>query len=249
MAKAVLPLKESILDAMTVAETSVEAAQYLATRVREIFTKAKVLDQFQDVMLKVDEFAQYTAFRLTASTQPWAGEQVQGSGFENMQQNAANDAVNHLANYIEPGQNIQFAIAINDDAQFLRGYAVDGDDMEKDAVACFNKLFEDWLAEHNLISKNSTLFVADDHGSLKKDKAGSPIKADAQQLKELISGNQGYSSYLANKGINLSIQLMPYPGSTQQAQKQQELNKAIDAIPASAAETRDNANHHTGPRA
>lgn len=238
MAKAVLPLKESILEAMTVAETSVEAAQYLAQRVREIFTKAKVLDKFQDVMQKVDEFAQYTAFRLNSTAQPWTGEQAEISGFKNMQQNFAKDAIDNVLAFAEEGQRIQFAIAVNDDSRFLRGYSADGETMEKDVVSSFDKLFNAWLAEHNLISKDSTILTADDNGSLKMDKQGNPIKANPEQIKKLINGSQGYTSYLASKGITIASEQVPYPGSQQQVQQQQDIRKAVDAIPAAPAEAR-----------
>lgn len=236
MAKAaVLPSKESLLDAMAVAQTSVEAAQYLAQRVREKFTDARVLDKYQDIMLKVEEFAQYTAFRLNSTAQPWAGEQAQVSDFKNMQQNFAKDAVNDVLGYTADGQDVQFAIAISDDSRFLRGYSVDGETMEKAEVSSFDKLFNAWLAEHNMISKDSTLFMADDNGSLIKDKAGNPIKADPQQFQQLIDSNQGYSSYLAQKGIAITSEQVPYPGSAQEAQKQQELKDAINAIPEAEA--------------
>ena len=88
-----LPLKEELLNAMKVAETSTEAADYLVVRFTDILTKAKMLAESQDIIAKVQDYAKYVHFKLLSNAQPWSGESVPSSDFKNMQENLAKDLV------------------------------------------------------------------------------------------------------------------------------------------------------------
>lgn len=52
MPKYTLPTRDALLKAMQVGETSIEAAEYMATRFEQILTKAKLLPECNDMLEK-----------------------------------------------------------------------------------------------------------------------------------------------------------------------------------------------------
>lgn len=52
MPKYTLPTRDALLKAMQVGETSIEAAEYMATRFEQILTKAKLLPECNDMLGK-----------------------------------------------------------------------------------------------------------------------------------------------------------------------------------------------------
>ena len=236
-AKTVLPVKEALLDAMSVAETSVEAAEYLATQFKEVLTKAKMLDKYADILQKVEDFAQYTKFKLLSNSQPWAGQTFSSTDFNNMQANIAIDAAKNLENmHIGTENNVVFDFAINNQSEFLRGYSTEGKALNNKSVESMDKLFSAWLAENNLISKDSSLYKSDKNGKIVSEE-GQNIKANAEEVKALISDpEKGFEKYLSSKGIQVTTQQQQYPSAQQQLEAEKALKDAIQATAPSTEE-------------
>lgn len=228
-----LPLKEALLEAMKVAETSVEAAQYLATRFKEILTGAKMLEKYADVLKSVETFAQLTEFKLLSRGQPWFGQVVDTTDFKNMHANIGRDVAESLKNMGQGiAENVTFHFAVNDQAEFLRGCTSGGKPLDSKAVEHWDKLFIAYLAENNVITKGTTLYQSDEHGQIKLDEQGNQLNANPAQLKALISDPQkGFEKYVVSKGIPITCQQQEYPSVQKDVQAQMAVQEAIATAP------------------
>lgn len=236
MAKAkTLPsnLKETLLDAMSVAETSIEAADYLVTQFKQLLTDAKMLDKYGDILQKVEDFAKYTKFKLLSNSQPWLGQSAAPSDFKNMQANIAIDEVKKLESLdVGAEKEITFDFAVHDQtSEFQRGCSV-----RQEALGSFDKLFNAWLAEKNLRSTESTLYETTENGQIKQDAQGKPVKANPEEVKKLINDpEQGFAKYMEAKGIKVVCREQEYPTVEKGAQAKQAVKEAIKAAPEAVA--------------
>jgi hypothetical protein len=222
MATQSIPQKEALLGAMDVAGNSVEGAKYLVTRFEEVLIKAKVLDQSKELMRSVDDFAKYTEYKLVSHAQPWSGQSAIQSGFQNFHDNLAQDAAKNLDRLSgKERKRITFAFAIDENAQFLRGFFAEGKALEANEVQSLDILFNAWLANQGIVSKGGALYEADQKGQIKTDNAGQPIKADSNLIiKELIT-NKSFEAYVKKQGINITSEEHSYPNAQQDKQKHQ----------------------------
>lgn len=212
---------------MKVGETSIEAAQYFAGRVKQIFSKANLPDNVvKEVIEKVEEYARLVSFKLLSGSHLWLGQPNESSDFINMQKNIAEEAAHKAIDLING--NLRLDIAINNVSQLLRGYSVDGKALDANVVDSLDKLFNAWLSEKGVISKGSTLYEATEHGEIKKDSQGKEIKADAERIKSLLNDkDEGFAQFLDKKGIkDITIQQQEYPGAQKEAEKVQEVKKS-----------------------
>ena len=221
-----LPLKEELLNAMKVAETSTEAADYLVVRFTDILTKAKMLAESQDIIAKVQDYAKYVHFKLLSNAQPWSGESVPSSDFKNMQENLAKDLDKNLQS-IEG--SLQLDIAINDQGQLLRGYSADHQTCDFGQVDALDKLFNAWLAKNDVVSKGSMLHACDAEGEIVKQDG---LEKTAEKIKNLIHDKKdGFGAYLEAKGKPIVINTCDYPDTQREEEKGKAVKAAIQSSP------------------
>lgn len=118
-----LPTKEALMDAMEVASTSADAAEYLATRFEEIFKEAKVGSEGNPLREQIQVFAKHVAYQLNRHAEIWKGQAVEPSTFKNLHEYLADEAIAVLVDSQDTTQIIQFNYRVGDDASFVRGYA------------------------------------------------------------------------------------------------------------------------------
>ncbi|MBA2650318.1 MAG: hypothetical protein H0U75_12150 [Legionella sp.] len=120
--KIILPLKDQILKAMEVGETSIEASEYLVEQFKKIVAKAKMTNKAGDMISRLEDYAEIVKLRLHDTGSAWTGEQPSESNFKNMQNNLATQAAEIL---IEQGleEGLQLDIVIDDSSSLLRGYS------------------------------------------------------------------------------------------------------------------------------
>jgi hypothetical protein len=206
------PTKKALMDALDSAGSSVQGAEYLATQFKKILIAAKKLEEFGDVLQKVEDFVKYTKFKLLSSSQPWLGQSVATSGFQNMQANMASEAINDLKNMnIGPEKEVGFHFAISDKSEFLRGYTSEGKALDAKSVESLDKLYNAWLAKNDIVSKDGILYQANKNGDIIKE-------ANPSDVKNLIDHSEdGLAKYLDKEaGIKLTSHSQKYP--TQQAE-------------------------------
>lgn len=199
-----VPLSSEISAAMKVAGGSVEASNYFVERLTKILTETKMLDKSADLLVRVHDFAKYVEFKLNSSAQPWSGESPKISDFENMQDHLANDAIRTVkANALS---DVKLDIAINESAQLLRGYSAEGEWVKDPVVVdALDKIFNAWLAQHNVVSSSSVLYEANALGEIKRDASGD-VHADVEKIKSLMSDpDKGLTKFSADKGLEIAV--------------------------------------------
>lgn len=229
-------LKQLLLKAMVVAETSPEGAKYLDKKFKNLISNAHMENEYKDIIQKVEDFAKYTIFKLESSTNPWIGQVRPSSDFKNMQAQIAADEVQRF-NAIHEGTepHVTFDYAISDQSQFLRGYSSNGETLDAKSADSMDKLFNAYLAENYIVSEGSTFYEATDQGKIKHDAQGKPIIANSEKLTNLINDpDKGFAKYMGSKGINVISQKQQYPSVEKVEQAKAAVTAAIAEAPDAA---------------
>ncbi|CAM2834421.1 hypothetical protein [Legionella worsleiensis] len=211
MAQKPLPPKETLLQCMSLAGSSIEGAEYFAQQFRQLLIDTKMLKECQDIMDKVNEYAEFVRHKLTANTQPWLGEQRYLTDFQNMQENLASAAAQKLSGQIDNSINLD--IAFGSSGQLLRGYsAADGSALPSEQIASLDTLLTAWFAKQNKLSKDGTIYEIDYDGELITAANGAQVHANREDLiKKMMSEDAGFKTYMQEKGVNIAVQLHDYP--------------------------------------
>jgi len=205
-----LPDKESLLNTMEVVTTA-EAAEYFYRRFAEKLKATKMLESSKDVLEKVLEFVDNV--RLCDSRQnSWRGGSAKDilTDFQNLQQKLAETSLQTVTQQVH--DDLRLDIAVSDIAQLLRGYSTDGVPLEGDLLLALDRLFNAWLANNDMISKGSTIYVCDEHGEIKMDARGQPVKVQAERVRQLIDDQvEGFATYITAKGMPTTVVQHEYP--------------------------------------
>lgn len=222
-----VPVTGQIQKAMEVAETSVEAADYLVTRFTEILTQARLSDkpEGQGMLARVEDYAKYVKFKLNSSAQPWFGEAAPTTGFKIMQENLAKDAAIVFKDAAIDG-NLRLDFAVSDKCEFIRGYSVDGKALPSQAVEQLDKLFNAFLAESGYVGKGGVLYQADEKGEILANQGS--LEEHSQNMRELIKND--FADYLQDKEIPLSIYQQTYLDQTQEKQVKKTVTAAVESV-------------------
>jgi hypothetical protein len=210
-----VPLKNEIIAAMEVAKTTTDAADYLRDQFIKVLTDAKIVNESKDIIAKVDEFVKYVHYSLASKADAWLGQLGEPSDFKNMQRNMAENVSTALDESIKDHHikmPFKLDIAINDLSQLLRGYSSESKSLDPEVVALLDKLFNAWLAENNIVSKDGVLYQSEANGDIKTDSRGKPLIANHDHVKSLLmDSKKGLIQYFQSKGIEMEIKQHPYP--------------------------------------
>jgi hypothetical protein len=150
----------------------------------------------------------------------WAGQPTISS-FEMLQQGLAEKAATQIDAVMEQKATpVVFDFAVNNAAQFLRGYSSEGQAVEPAVTEMMDELFNSWLAENKMISKGGVIYEVTEDGQIKKDAKGNDIKADAEKLRERISSpTEGFERFVARKSeaLRVTAREQAYPGEVEEA--------------------------------
>lgn len=204
-----VPNSEAISKAMATSTTP-EAADYLMTQIKEIFSRHKNLDEsiVQNVMETVQDYVGYVKLA-NQSGDEWAGI-VPRSGFQNYQEGLA-----AISAKIIQDKSVELDYAISDDSQYLRGYSSNGVPLDTASSDAMDKCFNAWLAKNDLFSKGGVIYASTSNGEIKME-GDKPVKANAEDFRKLIEDPQrGFGQYLSrtNKSVKLSMQSQSFQTS------------------------------------
>ena len=186
--------------------TDPEAAKFFHQRLEEQFTKAKVSQQFSDLLNDTQKYAQSIGDQ-SPNSQAWSGQNpVVKSSFQVYQSKLATESVEKLSH-----QNIHFDFALSDDAEIIRAYTDDnGQAVSNDESQTLDSLFNAWLAEHGYLTKEGVICEANADGSVKKENNQNK-KADAERVRELITDSkEGFTKYVESKSDSLKIEAVKH---------------------------------------
>lgn len=186
--------------------TEPAAAEFFHQRLDEQFTKAKVNQEFSDLLNDTQKYAQSMGDQ-SPNSQVWSGQSpVVKSSFKIYQAKLASESVEKLTS-----QNIHFDFALSDDAEIIRAYSDDnGQTVSNDESETLDSLFNAWLAEHDYVTKEGVICEANADGSVKKENNENK-KADAERVRELITDTkEGFTKYVESKSDSLNIEAIKH---------------------------------------
>lgn len=215
-----LPDKKALLACFALATTP-ESADYMVKQLTALFQKTKMLSSGADILQTAEDYRQNVHLQRDSRANPWLGNVKVNTDFQNLQQNLAKSAIKTVAEHVN--QSIKMDIAINEQTQMLRGFSTDNQPATPEIAQVLDKLFNAWLAEHNLICKGSVIYEGTPEGDIQVDKAGNLIKANTERVRALIADKtQGFERYFAgfvnyfnNKNLSLAVQQHAYPQQPQ----------------------------------
>ncbi|WP_131782197.1 hypothetical protein [Legionella gresilensis] len=235
------PNKDAILKAFEVVCLSPDAAKYLTERLSETFSKVKI-EASAEVLDRVKQFEKNVSIRYGKLSDPWRGrpEDIK-TDFENAQHNMGLALLEDVSPSLADGQlNMDFAIS--DDSQLLRAFSLNEQPLDTTAATAIDTLFNSWLAENEMVSRDSVIYESDRNGDIKIDENGQLTKANAQRVRELIADrDNGFAHYLNEKfknhtphqDLKASVQPHAYP---EQAQVVEQPVEPVSASEPTAAE-------------
>lgn len=210
------PAIAQIKVAMESAGTSIEAAEYLQSRIQKISDSIKAINKSPDLREKADnvlaavaKFTDYVKFKLSYSDESWKGEKIASSEKENILKNVASAALKGMEGKLT---NIKLDYAVSEKGHFMRGYSKEGAVLDEDSVKIMDKLLNGWLAEKGYGMHDGYL-----------NKEGN--KVSAAEVEQLLDDGS-MQQYMDKKGVtNLSMQSRDYPNE----QKEAELERTVEA--------------------
>ena len=216
--KIILPLKEQILQAMKVADNSIEASEYLVQSFKNLLTRAKMTDKASDMLARVERYGELVKMKLSKNRDPWLGEGIEDSEFKNLQENLAQSAAEVL---LEQGvsEGIDLDLILNDRAELARMYSKSQEFLEPEQMSEYDRLFNAWLAEHDIVTEAGVLYEADANGKILLNKHNEKVRVDSGLFESLLQDPvKGYDNYIQDKGLpSLNIRQHTPPRQTTQA--------------------------------
>nr|HAT8715079.1 hypothetical protein [Legionella jordanis] len=245
-----LPSVEALTQCKEVA-TTVEAAFYFRDQFESKLVQAGKMDEGKKALSHINEFAETVSMQRELKSDPWTGNVGPLTDFHNLQRNLAEKAADSLSSKIDG--NIIMDYAINDNAQFIRGYAADGKALDSESVQDMDKLFNAWLAENNKISKNSVIYEADNKGHILRDSSGQPVVANGPEVRGMVSNDQnGFTNFLQqfNKEgheIAVTTRQQPFPEKKPEVTQAPTPTAAKEAPATAPATPEATASNYAGP--
>lgn len=214
----ILPSAAAITKCMQLSTTA-EAAAYLRDQAEPMFAKFISQPAVKEVMDVITLHADNMSMAQQDSD-VWAGKPTTSS-FETLQQGLAERAATQIDAFMEQKATpVVFDFAVNNAAQFLRGYSSEGEAVEPAVAEMMDELFNSWLAENKMISKGGVIYEVTEDGQVKKDAKGNDINADAEKLRERISSpTDGFERFVARKSeaLRVTAREQAYPGEVEEA--------------------------------
>lgn len=215
------PTTDEIKEAMEMAGASIEGAQYLAARVKNLAANSKFMNKSPElrdnIIAAVDKFVEYVEFKLTANGQPWSGQQVETSDLRNMQENIAEAAAKELSGKLT---DVRLDYAVSEKGHFVRGYAAGKGALNPEEAETIDKFFNGWLASEGYKIKAGFLYNINAE-TVEENRISEDV------VKEKIADGS-LEKYMAEKGVNATLRTRDYPGAPKEARVKREVEAAVD---------------------
>lgn len=196
--------------------TTPEAADYMLAELKTVFKKFKNFKSTDAVLAQAEEYVRNVHLQREGRADPWSGKTDLKTDFQNLQKNLASLAEESLVGQASTRFNMDYAVSQN--SELLRAFTANDVPVDEKTSKAMDLLFNSYLSESNLVCKGSILFEADEHGNIKKDPAGNPIKGDVEKIKDQI---EHFNEHLAKKGISIATWEQEYPSKQAQSEPKQ----------------------------
>lgn len=187
-----------------------DAAVYFLEHLEKKLKSVGLYDKSESLITQTQEFVQRVREQHDASIAPWTGQGTVPTDFQNYQRNTVKDSVDALVSTLQTQTHMDYAI--NDSCEFIRGYSTQGAALSVEQANQMDKVYNAWLAEHQLLTKDSVIYEGTAEGSFRQTAKGELMRADATKVRELLNDPvRGFESYAKAQGINLETQGHNYP--------------------------------------
>ena len=215
------PNYKAIQDLKAVATTP-EAAVYLSAAFDKAFASMLDKEAVRRVSEELHAHADYVILA-NSGNDVWAGKQP-STLFQNYQQGLASRAAKMVAD-----KTITLDVAISDKSELLRGYSEGGLPLDEKSVLAMDKLFNSWLAENNMISKDGSIYQGTAEGQIKQDDRGNPVLVEPETLRDALGSQEdGFEQTVQkkNSSVEVIVQQQKYP---EQKVAQEEVGPSVGA--------------------
>jgi hypothetical protein len=210
MTKQTLPTVLQQQQAMKMATTP-ESAGYLLSRIEEIIDPREkdreiMIQPYRDLKAMIDAMA-------THSERAWAGEPPNSSfkDFHAVMANMSSQSI-HVDENNQEERQIDFYVAISEDAEVLTGARFNGNDVDSSTKEKLDDLFKSFLVSSNIILEDGVAYQSDDYGNRLLDKSRHPIRAYKDNLRDIINDPfNGFATFLNEKGFDGTIYNQTHP--------------------------------------
>ncbi|MDP1603595.1 MAG: hypothetical protein Q8M03_10060 [Legionella sp.] len=201
--RAEAPGKEAIKNCMEIAATNPDAANYFLDQLKRALANVDKSINTAPLLTKISEFVDNVHMQRDFREDPWYGNIEIKTDFQNLQQNLAKDAADRILQ--AENDSIKMDFALSEQADFLRAFSPS----DKAITTALDRIFNYSLATKKMISKGGAIYEANENGEIQTDKAGNPIRANAENVKKIIKAV--FQKYLEEKGIKVTTQEKTYP--------------------------------------
>ncbi len=218
-----LPEGDALLKCLEVVTTN-ESADYLYNRFLAIVQKANKLNDSQPVLDKIAKFREDIYLQNTISDDPWMGQTAEESNdFQKLQRNIAAQSLVAVAAKVQGELVMDYAIS--EEAQLVRSYKINDEDVDSDTSINLDKLFNAWLAENQIVSQDSMLYASNQEGEL----LTSSTTDLRQKLLQIIDDKKkGFQAFLQEKGMQLVLVRHPFPPAQERRSTPKEATSEVN---------------------
>ncbi len=213
----IIPNSKEIEKAEQVGRQTRKGIRYYAKQFKKMIKRNK-MDKInsinaKELIEKLDQVVKEVDYSLDSGANAWLKGigAPRSSKVDNLQRGLANESAGILHDKI--GDDIRMHIAISDNADIIRGYEAGNKNIvDSENPNDLDNLLNGWLAENDIISKDGSLYEKGEDGKIKTDDNGEPIRADADEVKDLINDSEnGFDAYMERKGFHSSVQKHEFP--------------------------------------
>lgn len=208
---------ESLTKILQMAGNQVETLEYLKKGLVEKTRKSGT--EYAELIGEVTKLVDYAVSQAKNLNKldPWSGNRdlidkmhaifttSEFSAFQNFM-------ADKLASRV-PVAPITLDCEINDEAEFLRAYSVNGEVLQGEALEAMDILFNSWLAqpEIGMLMQNGVIHAGTEQGEIVKDVTSNAVKARADQVRELLSDPvRGFERYVQQKKTDAKIDVIQH---------------------------------------
>lgn len=218
--------------------TNPDAADYAAIQIAKRLGRNETTIP---VISKIEEYAR--SLRGVNNKQRsgalWTGRQDPLTDFVSLQQFLADQSVDNIKSLLsdagllnEQGElngDIELDFAVNDQAQFVRGYKLNGKPMQDATmVEMLDDVFKAWLAEKGMFYKDGQLYQVDVMGKIMKNQNGQELLMNKEEIfNRLLDKKNGFAAYLNKQGMKATVHRRAFPETATEVERKQDVQEAV----------------------
>lgn len=207
---ALLPSKETLIECMDLASTP-EAAAYLSQQFEALLIQRGLHKKFQSLIDKFQAYAKEVQATSESSTNPWRGELPLPDYANASIQRAQTVEKDKPAT---PVDRIIIGIEFAEGGELNRGYMVNNEPADAEAITRLDVSFHAWFARNGLLFRAPYLYQASENGEIKTDENNQPIRVKLNDVKQAIEAEKGgLKSYFNHhvKGVSVDFVQVKLP--------------------------------------